>query len=67
MLAEHPDLPAQICRHQCEGEAGTTPTQQTIRQPNKRHRDRHADIERLESSPFRLAVFTSKFFAFFVL
>lgn len=34
MLAEHPDLPAQICRHHCEGRAGTTPKQPTSRQPN---------------------------------
>ena len=44
-----------------------TAHQPTAKQPNKRHGDRNADIERLESGPFRLAVFISKFFAFFLL
>lgn len=34
MLAEHPDLPAQICRHHCEGRGGATPKQPTSRKPN---------------------------------
>lgn len=29
MLAEHPDLPAQICRHHSEGRTGTKPKQPT--------------------------------------
>lgn len=34
MLAEHPDLPAQICRHHSEGRTGTKPKQPTSWLPN---------------------------------
>lgn len=50
MLAEHPDLPAQICRHQCEGRAGTSPEQPNSQQPNKRHAERKRTKSKREST-----------------
>lgn len=34
MLAEHPDLPAQICRHHCEGRAGKRPNNRPSQLPS---------------------------------
>lgn len=53
MLAEHPDLPAQICRHHCEGRAGRRPkrpAQPTAKHPNKRHEDGNRDKEQKKAN-----------------
>lgn len=51
MLAEHPDLQAQICRHHCEGRAGRTPEQPSSRQPNKCNGAGNANNERAALPP----------------